>query len=78
MKRQKIKEELEIDWVMVPGINLRKSLYSGLAAWLYVCARYGPIPTNLQGQAELWKKCYNTACDAGTAQKFIKRVRDCE
>ena len=78
MKRQRIRAELGIDWMMVPWMDLRRPLYSGLAAWLYVCARCGPIPDNLQGQAELWKECYNTACGAGAVQDFIERVRDCK
>lgn len=35
-----------------------------------------PIPGNLQGWAQYWKRYYNTILGAGTPQKFEKAYRD--
>ena len=77
-KHEKIKQSLDIDWGQVEWSDLRKPLYSGLAARLYLLKIPAPIPSSLKDQAEYWKHYYNTGSGAGTAQKFIDDVNKLE
>ena len=77
-KHEKIKQNLDIDWGQVQWSDLRKPLYSGLAARLYLLKIPAPIPSSLKDQAEYWKRYYNTRSGAGTAQKFIDDVNELE
>ena len=73
-KYRKIEEYFGIDWNVVEWEDLRKPLYSGLAARLYLSNKPAPIPDELQDQAEYWKQHYNGADGAGTEQRFIDDV----
>ncbi|XP_072045518.1 uncharacterized protein [Amphiura filiformis] len=70
-KFQAIQSGVGINWPSVQWSDLRKPLYSALAARLLLSNKPGAIPTTLEGQAAYWKKHYNTAAGAGTEQKFI-------
>ena len=77
-KHKKIKQSLDIDWEKVKWNDLRKPLYSGLAARLFLLKIRAPIPSTLKDQADYWKRYYNTEAGAGTAQKFIDDVNKLE
>ena len=61
-KHQKIKEEFNIDWSNVQWMDLRKPLYSGIAARLFLSNIVQAIPpaSDIMGQAQYWKTYYNT------------------
>ena len=67
-----IKKSFGIDWVQVQWSDMKKPLYSGLAARLILYNIPDPIPVELDGQAKYWKDRYNGA--AGTEQKFVDDV----
>ena len=76
-KFDKIKKELGIDWTTVKWEDLRKPLYSALAARLLLTLAYDPktktsppIPKDKKGQADYWKKYYNKS-GKGTPKKFL-------
>lgn len=77
-KHKRIKQSLDIDWEKVKWNDLRKPLYSGLAARLFLLKIPAPIPSSLKDQADYWKRYYNTESGAGTAQKFIDDVNKLE
>lgn len=54
-----IKMKLSIDWDNVNWTDLRKPLYSGLAATLFI-RKYSnfTVPNSLESQALLWKTIY--------------------
>lgn len=60
---QTIQDELNIDWTAVTWADLRKPLYSGLAAALYLMTRLGSstpdVPATLEGQEKLWLQQYH-------------------
>ena len=72
-----IKDKFGIDWSKVQWKDLEKPLYSAIAARLVYKNKPGAIPTDLKGQANYWKNNYNSNHPnaAGTAQKFIDRVK---
>merc|ERR1711955_163493 len=65
-----IKQAFGIDWSKVSWKDLRKPLYSAIAARLYLLNKPGRIPSSLQGQASYWKHHYNSGAGAGTVDKF--------
>lgn len=71
-----IMQEFGIDWHEVEWTDLRKPLYSGLAARLKLLNTQEPIPCDVSGQAAYWKRHYNTELGGGTEQKFINDVRN--
>ena len=75
-KFKKIKASLAIDWMDVSWSDLRKPLYSAIAARLFLLNIPDPIPSDLLGQAKFWKKYYNSSKGAGTVEDFIKRWND--
>jgi len=75
---EKIKKQKGIDWNSVTWEDLWKPLYSGLSARLLLSTKAGKIPDTLEGQAEYWKKHYNSGVGKGTPEKFIKDVKACE
>ena len=76
-KFSKIRRKFDIDWLSVQWEDLRKPLYSGLAARLFLSNKQEPIPlaSNVTAQAAYWKEHYNTKKGAGTEEKFIQDVR---
>ena len=74
-KHEKIREILNIDWSSVTWNDLRKPLYSGLAARLFLSNVPQEIPfaSEIAQQANYWKLYYNKI-GAGTVQKFINDV----
>ena len=79
-KYQKIQEHFGIDWPTVQWMDLRKPLFSALAARLLLSNKSPSIPraSNLSGQAEYWKLHYNTQSGKGTVKNFIDDVKALE
>ena len=73
-----IRIRFEIDWMTVTWEDLLKPLYSGLASRIFLADKPDAIPDDLQGQAEYWKKFYNTPAGKGTVEHFFKLVRELE
>ena len=73
-KFREIQQKFGIDWPSVQWEDLRKPLYSGLAARLFLSNREEPIPNDVAGQASYWKTHYNTNLGAGTTERFIEDV----
>ncbi|XP_013404288.1 uncharacterized protein LOC106169384 [Lingula anatina] len=73
-KHAGIKQKFGIDWPAAQWSDLLKPLYSGLAARLVLSNIPAAVPADVRGQAEYWKKYYNTGSGAGTPQKFIDDV----
>jgi hypothetical protein len=44
-------------------------------ARVHYLRRPEPIPTDLTGQAEYWKKWYNTYLGAGTVEEYIENYK---
>ena len=72
-KFDKIQETFGIDWRQVLWEDLRKPLYSGLAARLFLSNIPTPIPSDVREQGEYWQNNYNKG-GAGTADKFVADV----
>lgn len=73
-KYEQILREFGINWPDVEWMDLRKPLYSGIAARLKLSNIPAPIPCDVAGQAAYWKRYYNTELGSGTEQKFIDDV----
>ncbi len=71
---QQIMKTFGIDWPTVQWTDLRKPLYSGIAARLFLLNICANIPRDVAGQAIYWKRYYNTAAGGGTVQKFVDDV----
>ena len=69
-----VKAAFRIDWPKTNWIDLRRPLFSGLAARLFLVRIPEAIPSDLAGQARYWKKHYNRS-GAGTEKKFISDVQ---
>ena len=67
-----IKKSFGVDWTQVQWNDMKKPLYSGIAARFVLYNIPDPIPVELDGQAKYWKDRYNSA--AGTEQKFVDDV----
>jgi receptor-type tyrosine-protein phosphatase Q len=77
-KFEQIMQEFGINWPNVEWMDLRKPLYSGIAARLKLSNVPTPIPCDVAGQAAYWKRHYNTELGSGTVQKFIDDVEALE
>ena len=66
-----IRQKFGINWPDVEWVDLRRPLYSGLAARLFLLNIPDPIPCDVAEQAAYWKRYYNTIQGSGTEQKFI-------
>jgi hypothetical protein len=66
-----IKKELGIDWTKVKWEDLRKPLYSALAARLLLTLALKPIPKDRKEQAVYWKDNFNKS-GKGTPEIFLK------
>ena len=77
-KYEKIQQHFAIDWPSVTWEDLRKPLYSGLAARLFLSNVNEPIPlaSEIEMQGNYWKTYYNSNAPnaAGTVQKFVNDV----
>ena len=69
---KKLYTDFGIDWSTVKYEDLRKPLYSAIAARLKYLNVPSPIPPSWQltRQAEYWKKNYNTRSGKGSVSKF--------
>lgn len=69
-KLRQIEERLQINWLEVTWRDLRKPLYSALAARLVIFNAPLAVPPtdDLVGQAQFWVECYN---ENGNASNFI-------
>ncbi|XP_072041372.1 uncharacterized protein [Amphiura filiformis] len=78
-KFAQIQQAFGIDWQAVEWSDLRKPLYSAIAARLFLLNIPQAIPNSadIAGQAAYWKRHYNTAAGVGTEQDFIDRVQAC-
>jgi hypothetical protein len=73
-QRDRVSKIIQRDWNTVTWRELRDNpLLSGLAARLSLMRFKKAIPEDLEGQAELWKKKYNTSKGQGSAAEFIKK-----
>ena len=75
-KFSNIQQQFGINWPSVQWEDLRRPLYSGLAARLFLSNVVEAIPSacNISGQASYWKTYYNTDLGAGTPEKFNEDV----
>lgn len=73
----RIQKIFGIDWRLVQWQDLRKPLYSGLAARLFLSNIPAAIPpaNDLRAQGQYWKVHYNSASGAGTVDKFVRDVQ---
>ena len=74
-KYKMIQEATDISWESVVWEDLRKPLYSGIAARLILLNKTELIPSHLEGQAGYWKEHYNTESGKGTVDDFISRCK---
>lgn len=72
-----VKEKTGIDLAKATPDDLDKPLISGLFARLYF-EKKGKVPTDILGQARLWKDHYNTYLGAGSVDGFMKTVSKIE
>ena len=72
-KFEKIQTATDIDWQKVSWIDLRKPIYSGIAARVFLLNIPKEIPTTVRKQADYWKRYYNTEKGEGTVQDFINK-----
>ena len=72
---QSIESTFSIDWSTVVWNDLRKPLYSALAArlYFYTVSESIPISSNVQAQATYWVTYYNTA---GSTSTFVTLVNE--
>ena len=66
-----------IDWRTLRWQDLRRPLYSGLAARLFLSNVPAAIPfaNNLQAQGDYWNTHYNRNAEAGAVQRFVQEVQ---
>ena len=73
---QKIKENFGVDYNSLKYEDLRKPVYSGLAARLYLLDRVGDKePATVVDRAKAWKVHYNTKAGKGTVPMYVRKVR---
>ena len=74
---QQIQASFSIQWSAVQWNDLRKPLYSALAArlYLYTVSVQIPISSNIQSQATYWAMYYNTF---GNISEFVTLVNELE
>ena len=86
-KHKLVNDQFKVDWMTMQWRELRKPLWSGMAACLYMCAVGGKIPSSISKQAEHWSKNYNSKKEhphkAGHRQKnlteeFVGKVKGFE
>jgi len=70
-----------LDELKIPRMNLEDNLLTNLpfaimAARLQYYRVTGPIPSHLEGQAEYWKKWWNTVDGKGTTEQYIEHAKE--
>lgn len=75
-KFKKIKERFGINWENVKWKDLRKPLYSAIAARLLLSNKEGEIPDTLEGRAKYWKYKYNTEEGRGKVEDYLDNNRE--
>ena len=70
---KQIQNAAGINWQSVTWEDLRKPIYSGIAARLFLLNNPTVIPTTVRGQARYWKEYYNTEKGEGTVENFINK-----
>ena len=70
---EQIQAATGISWQNAIWEDLRKPIYSGIAARLLLLNIPAAIPTDLKGQAQYWKTHYNTEKGKGTVEDFISK-----
>ena len=70
-----IEASFGIDWRKVKWEDLRKPLYSGLAARLFLSSipEHIPVASDIRAQGQYWKDHYNKS-GSGNVSKFIKDI----
>jgi hypothetical protein len=69
---QVLNQRLGLDLNNLTKDDLDKPVVAMAVARLYVEAVGKPVPADLEGQAQWWKRHYNTYLGAGTAQQFVR------
>jgi len=73
--RTNVRVKLGIDWTRVQYVDLRKPLYSGLAAMIKIATHYGSrnLPQSVSDQARYWASSY-TVNSWSNAQDVYRRA----
>ena len=73
-----IQASFSIDWSSVTWVDLRKPLYSGIAARLYLQLKAGSvvIERSIEKQAEFWVDYYRPGEDKQTFIDLANRLED--
>jgi hypothetical protein len=69
---QVLNQRLGLDLNNLTKDDLDKPVVAMAVARLYVEAVGKPVPADLEGQAQWWKRHYNTYLGSGTAQQFVR------
>ena len=77
-KYSMIASRFGIEWTSVLWSDLRKPIYSGLAARLFLFTLTTSIPFGVELQASYWISYYNTNRLNRTATKFVQDVSNLE
>lgn len=72
---EQIMNKFQVDWPSVQWTDLRKPLYSGLAARLFLLSINSSIPCDVRGQAAYWMRYFNAA-ETEIEVKFINDIAD--
>ena len=77
VKLNLVAQEFNIDWISVELDDLRRPLYSGIAACLLLFRAPEKIPdsNDIEGQADFWKRYYNTN---GSLSEFTGAANELE
>ena len=72
-----IQSEFGINWMRVRWAELRKPLYSGLAAAMYILTKAtNQIPGDIAGQARFWRDNFNSFGHTATFVNRAEMLRD--
>lgn len=63
---------LGINWMFIDWEDLRIPLLSAIAARLLLLCKPDPIPTDILGRANYWKKHYNTESGKGSVEHYLR------
>ena len=76
---QGIQQRTGLNWLVISWNELRRPLFSGLAASIYLALipEEIPGPGDIKGQASYWKKYFNSD-PLDTAQTFVDAVEELE
>ena len=76
--RKRVQEVFGIDVMQLEREDMDKPLQNAIVARLFLHSKSkgGLLPTELDAQANFWKKYYNTAKGKGTVKGFISRIEE--